>query len=47
MLCYTKEKGGSMEQVKANVEEWQRTKSIHLAATTMELLAKIFEEEEE
>lgn len=35
-----------MEQVKENVKEWQRTKSIHLAATTMELLAEIFKEEE-
>ena len=34
-----------MEQIKANVEEWQKTKSISLATSTMELLAKLFEEE--
>lgn len=35
-----------MEQVKANVKEWERTKSIDLAGDTMELLAEIFKEEE-
>lgn len=35
-----------MEQVKANVKEWERTKSIDLAGDTMELLAQIFKEED-
>lgn len=35
-----------MEQVKANVKEWERTKSIDLAGDTMELLAEIFKEED-
>lgn len=34
------------EQVRKNVKEWQRTKSIHLAATTMELLAEALKEYE-
>lgn len=35
-----------MEQVKENVKEWERTKSICLAGDTMELLSKIFKEED-
>lgn len=36
-----------MEQIKANVKEWERTRSIALAGDTMELLSKYFREEEE
>ena len=35
------------EQVRANVKEWQRTKSIQLASTTMELLAEALKEDKE
>lgn len=45
-MCYNSVKGGFMEQVKENVKEWERTKSIRLAGDTMELLIKIFKEED-
>jgi hypothetical protein len=31
------------EQVRANIEEWRETKSVSLAASTMELLADALE----
>ena len=34
------------DKVRANVKEWQRTKSIDLAASTMELLAEVLKEYE-
>ena len=46
LLCYNSVKGGFMEQVKENVKEWERTRSIRLAGDTMELLIKIFKEED-
>lgn len=32
------------EQVISNVKEWEKTKSIHTAGTTMELLAQVIKE---
>jgi hypothetical protein len=34
------------EQVRKNVKEWQKTKSVSLAASTMELLAEVLKEYE-
>ena len=36
-----------MEEIKAKVKEWERTKSICIAGDTMELLSKYFKEEDE
>lgn len=32
------------EQIRANVKEWQETKSISVASATMELLAEVLKE---
>lgn len=32
------------EQIRANVKEWQKTKSISVATATMELLAEVLKE---
>lgn len=34
-----------MDEIKAKVEEWKKTKSVAIASETMELLAKLFAEE--
>lgn len=34
------------EQIRANVKEWRKTKSVSLAASTMELLAEVLKEYE-
>ena len=36
-----------MEEIKAKIKEWERTKSICIAGDTMELLSKYFKEEDE
>ena len=33
------------QKIRENVKEWQKTKSVSLAATTMELLAEVLKEE--
>ena len=33
------------QKIRENVKEWQKTKSVSLAATTMELLAEVLNEE--
>lgn len=35
-----------MDQVKLNVSKWEKTKSVSLANETMELLARMFKEED-
>ena len=32
------------QKIRENVKEWQKTKSVSLAATTMELLAEVLKE---
>lgn len=34
------------KKIRENVKEWQKTKSVSLAATTMELLAEVLKEYE-
>lgn len=36
----------NLEQIKLNVKEWEKTKSIHTAGETMALLVDAFEEED-
>lgn len=36
-----------MEEIKAKVKEWERTRSICVAGDTMELLSKYFKDEDE
>lgn len=33
------------QKIRENVKEWRKTKSVSLAATTMELLAEVLKEE--